>query len=181
MISRKISNSQIWQRLVYLKHRSRAFETLRNLREDGLYHYGNQSRGYHGGRPLWPPAVPRLAARPSQSNPRGSGPEVLKRERGHVTAETWCYGGGGIQGHPGWCDINRTPNVCAKTKFVICCIWFCNELQAIRATCPMKSADLFLKRYLTHWMGFVTKLLIVLYWQLTLWWQAAEVLYEWFH
>ena len=41
-----------------------------------------------GGRPLWPPAVPRLAARSSQSNPRGSGPEVLKRERGHVTAET---------------------------------------------------------------------------------------------
>ena len=39
------------------------------------------------GRPLWPPAVPRLAARPSQSNPRGSGPEVLKRERGHVTSE----------------------------------------------------------------------------------------------
>ena len=30
----------------------------------------------------------RLAARPSQSNPRGSGPEVLKRERGHVTSET---------------------------------------------------------------------------------------------
>ena len=40
------------------------------------------------GQPLWPPAVPRLAARPSQSNPRGSGPEVLKRERGHVTSET---------------------------------------------------------------------------------------------
>ena len=40
------------------------------------------------GRPLSPPAVPRLAARPSQSNPRGSGPEVLKRERGHVTSET---------------------------------------------------------------------------------------------
>ena len=57
-------------------------------------------------------------------------------------------------------------------------ILFCNELQATRATCPMKSADLFLKRYLTHWTGFVTKLL---YWQLTLWWQAAEVLYEWFH
>ena len=37
------------------------------------YHYGNQSRGYFNyGRPLhiWPPAVPRLAARPSQSNPR---------------------------------------------------------------------------------------------------------------
>ena len=31
--------------------------------------------------------VPRLAARRSQSNPRGSGPEILKRERGHVTAE----------------------------------------------------------------------------------------------
>ena len=33
VISRKISNSQIWERLV--KHRSRAFETLWNLREDG--------------------------------------------------------------------------------------------------------------------------------------------------
>ena len=52
-------------------------------------HYRNQSQGCSmRGRPLWPPAVPRLAARPSQSNPRGSGPEVLKRERGHVTAET---------------------------------------------------------------------------------------------
>ena len=30
-------------------------------------------------------SVPRLAARPSQSNPRRSGPEVLMRERGHVT------------------------------------------------------------------------------------------------
>ena len=35
-------------------------------------HYGNQPRGYfNGGRPLWPHAVRRLAARPSQSNPRG--------------------------------------------------------------------------------------------------------------
>ena len=41
-----------------------------------------------GGWPLWPPTVPRLAARSSHSNPRGSGPEVLKRERGHVTAES---------------------------------------------------------------------------------------------
>ena len=41
-----------------------------------------------GGWPLWPPAAPRLAASSSQSNPRGSGPEVLKRERGHVTAES---------------------------------------------------------------------------------------------
>ena len=55
-------------------------------------HYVNQSRGYfNGGRPPWPPTVPRLAARPSQSNPRGSGPEVLKRERGHVTVETWRF------------------------------------------------------------------------------------------
>ena len=55
-----------------------------------LFHYGNQSRGYSiGGRPLSPPAVPRFAARSSQSNPmQGSGPEVLKRERGHVTTET---------------------------------------------------------------------------------------------
>ena len=34
----------------------------------------------------------RLAARPSQSNPRGSGPEVLKREWGHVTSETGVAG-----------------------------------------------------------------------------------------
>ena len=40
------------------------------------------------GGPLWPPTVPRLAARSSQSNPRGSGPDVLKRERGHVTSES---------------------------------------------------------------------------------------------
>ena len=66
-----------------------------------VYHYGNQSRGYFKyGRPLWPPAVPRLAARPSQSNPRGSGPEVVKRERGHVTSETWSLWGGGLQGPP---------------------------------------------------------------------------------
>ena len=64
-------------------------------------HYGNQSRGYFNyGRPLWPPAVPRLAARPSQSNPRGSGPEVVKRERGHVTSQTWSLWGGGLQGPP---------------------------------------------------------------------------------
>ena len=64
-------------------------------------HYGNQSRGYFsGGRPPWPPAVPRLAARPSQSNPSRSGPEVLKRERGHVTVETWSFCGGGLQGPP---------------------------------------------------------------------------------
>ena len=37
----------------------------------------------HYDRPL-----PRLAARPSQSNPRGSVPELLKRERGHVTSES---------------------------------------------------------------------------------------------
>ena len=55
----------------------------------GSEHYGNQSRCcLMRGRPLWPPVVLRLAARPSQSNPRGSGPDVLKRERGHVTSET---------------------------------------------------------------------------------------------
>ena len=62
-------------------------------------HYGNQSRGYfNGGRPPWLPTVPRLATRPSQSNPMGSGPEVLKRERGHVTVETWSFCGGGSSG-----------------------------------------------------------------------------------
>ena len=69
-------------------HWSRGWGVL-SFSERLVCHYGNQSRGYLiGGRPLWPPAVPRLAARSSQSNPRGSGPEVLKRERGHVTAET---------------------------------------------------------------------------------------------
>ena len=77
-----------------------------------MFHYGNQSRGYfNGGRPLWPPAVHRLAARPSQSNPRGSGPEVLKRERGHVTAETWSFGGGGLQGHPAQCYVHIPASV----------------------------------------------------------------------
>ena len=48
-------------------------------------HYGNQSRGYfNGGRPLWPPAVPRLAARPSQSNPRGLGQRYWS-----VSVVTW--------------------------------------------------------------------------------------------
>ena len=48
---------------------------------ESMYHYGDQSRGcLMGGGPLWPPTVPQLAARSSQSNPRGSGPEVLKRE-----------------------------------------------------------------------------------------------------
>ena len=41
---------------------------------DNILYYGNQSWGcLKVGRPLWPPAVPRLAARPSQSNPRGLG------------------------------------------------------------------------------------------------------------
>ena len=41
-----------------------------------------------GGVPLRLPTVPGPAARSSQSNPRGSWPEVLKRERGHVTAKS---------------------------------------------------------------------------------------------
>ena len=64
------------------------FECLDNFNM-AANHYGNQSRGYlMRGGPLWPPTVPRLAARSSQSNPRGSGPEVLKREWGHVTSES---------------------------------------------------------------------------------------------
>ena len=55
-------------------------------------------RLFNGGRTIWPPAVPRLAAGASQSNPRGSGPEELKGERGHVTSEIWSFGGGGLQG-----------------------------------------------------------------------------------
>ena len=41
-----------------------------------------------GGGPQWPTYVPVLAAWPSQSNPRGSGPEVLKCEWGHRTSES---------------------------------------------------------------------------------------------
>ena len=52
------------------------------------WHYGNQSRGcLMGGGPYDHP----LGAACSQALPsklRGSGPEVLKRERGHVTSES---------------------------------------------------------------------------------------------
>ena len=73
---------------------------LRCHRAHNDVHYGNQSGGsLMGGWPLWPPDV-LLAARASQSNPRGSGPEVLKRERGHGTSENWSFGGGGLQGPP---------------------------------------------------------------------------------
>ena len=103
-------------------------------------HYGNQSRGYFNcGRPLWPPAVPRLAARPSQSNPRGSGPEVVKRERGHVTAETWSLCGGGLQGPPASCLRNKlqwNQNIFLSWK----CMWkwstkcqlFCSRVKLTR-------------------------------------------------
>ena len=61
-------------------------------------HYGNQSRGcLMRGRQLCPLTVPRLAARPSESNPRGSGPEVVKREWGHVTSETGVSEVGGFR------------------------------------------------------------------------------------
>ena len=54
-----------------------------------IIHYGNQSWGcLMEGGPLWPLTVPRLPARSSQSNTRGSGPEVLKRERVHMTSES---------------------------------------------------------------------------------------------
>ena len=49
------------------------------------------------GRPLWPPAVSRLAARPSQSNPRGSGldrgTDAWARSRDR---RKWSCGGGGL-------------------------------------------------------------------------------------
>ena len=32
--------------------------------------------------------------------PQGSGPEILKRERGHVTSEIWSFGCGGLHGRP---------------------------------------------------------------------------------
>ena len=91
--------------------------------ELGSGHYGNQSWGslMVKGK-LWPPAVPQLAARPSQWNPRGSGPEVLKRERGHVTAEIWSFGGGGLQGPPTWCtpadirDLSRDARTTLDTS-----------------------------------------------------------------
>ena len=46
------------------------------------------------------PLCPGLQPGPPSQTPGGSGPEVLKRERGHMTAETWSFGGGGLQGHP---------------------------------------------------------------------------------
>ena len=52
------------------------------------WHYGNQSRGcLMGGGPLWPPTEPGLQPGPP-SQTSGSGLEVLKRERGHVTSES---------------------------------------------------------------------------------------------
>ena len=60
-----------------------------------LSHYGNQSRcSLMGGWPLWPPAVPRLADRPSQSNPQefrrwgSSGPSSLM-SRASMLARLW--------------------------------------------------------------------------------------------
>ena len=45
-------------------------------------------RLFNEGRTTMTTTVLRLAARSSQSNTRGSGPEVLERERGHVTSES---------------------------------------------------------------------------------------------
>ena len=55
-----------------------------------LMHYGNQSQGCLMGKdpydhPLFPSLQP---GPPSQTPARGSGPEALKRERGHVTSKS---------------------------------------------------------------------------------------------
>ena len=48
-------------------------------------HYGNKSWGYLiGGRPLWPPAVPRLVACPPSQTPGGLGQRYWS-----VSAVTW--------------------------------------------------------------------------------------------
>ena len=43
---------------------------------------------------------PGLQPGPPGQTPGGSGPEVVKHERGHVTVETGRYCGGGLQGPP---------------------------------------------------------------------------------
>ena len=43
---------------------------------------------------------PGLQPGPPSQTPGGSGPEVVKRERGHVTVETGSFCGGGLQGPP---------------------------------------------------------------------------------
>ena len=54
-------------------------------RRSSCSHYGNQSRGcLMRGGPLWPPTVPRLAARSSQSNPGG-----LSRRCWSMSGVTW--------------------------------------------------------------------------------------------
>ena len=93
---RLVNKQQEWPSL--LDHLTQ--ETLNAVRRTA-FHYGNQSRGcLIRGRPLWPPTVPPLVARPSQSNPKGSGPEVVKREQGHVTSKSGVSGGGCLQGPP---------------------------------------------------------------------------------
>ena len=68
-------------------------------------------RLFYGGRSLWPPTVPWLAVMSSQSNPRGSGPEVLKREGGYVTAEA---------------GVSEVGVFRALQPNVMCKVWFSN-------------------------------------------------------
>ena len=53
-------------------------------------HYGNHSRGcLMGGGPLWPPTVPRLAARSSQSGPPSQTPRGLGQSCWSASEVTW--------------------------------------------------------------------------------------------
>ena len=88
------------------------------------------------GGPLWPPAVPRLAARPSQSNPRGSGPEVLKREHGHVTAETGVAEVavfGALQPNVAWNFKGTLWNSTQNILPIHCKIWLLYNIDILRA------------------------------------------------
>ena len=55
----------------------------------GVGGWGGGGWGWGGGGDHYDhPLCPGLQPGPPKSNPGGSGPEVLKRERGHVTSET---------------------------------------------------------------------------------------------
>ena len=71
--------------------------------------------------------APRLQPGPPSQTPGGSGPEVLKRERGHVTIETWSFCGGGLQGPPAQCLIKA-----AISTFYIF-IWYSCEYTELQS------------------------------------------------
>ena len=71
----------------------------------------------------------RLAARPSQSNLRGSEPEVLKRERGHVTSKSGVSPRWGSLGHSRQMGITDTTGVPDG-----CTIWLSCGLMRLNIT-----------------------------------------------